>query len=76
MKEVTCQDPTGLSAQKLTPGGAGAAKGRVNPGAFEDHPDRGGANLTAHASEFSGDAAVSPARILGSEAQDHFAQGW
>lgn len=60
MKEVACQDSTGLSAQELTPGGAGAARGRVNPGAFEDHPDCGGANLPAHAREFSGDAAVAP----------------
>jgi hypothetical protein len=43
----------------------------METGAFEDRPDRGGADLTAHAGEFSGDVPVSPVRVLASKAQNH-----
>src|SRR5207302_11181000 len=43
-------------------------------------PDRGGADLPAHPGQFTGDAPVSPARILPCHAQDHRADrgpgGW
>jgi len=76
MEEVARQDPTRLGAQELGPGGARASWGRIDSGALKDLPDRGGADLAAHAGEFSSDAPVSPARILAGEAQNHPAQRW
>ena len=64
------------AAQELGPGGARPSRGRIDSGALEDGPDGGGADLAAHAGEFSGGASVSPARVLGDEAQNHPAQRW
>jgi hypothetical protein len=47
VEEVARQDPTGLGAQELGPGGAGASWGRIDSGALKDRPDRGGADLAA-----------------------------
>jgi len=74
VKEVARENSVCLAAQELRPGGARASWGRVDSGALEDRLDRGGADLAAHAGEFCGDASVSPARVLGGEAQNHPAQ--
>lgn len=76
MKEVAGENPVRLAAQELGPGGTRASWGRIETGTFEDRPDRGGADLTAHAGEFSGDAPVSPVRVLVGEAQNQPAQRW
>src|SRR5436309_10883092 len=54
VKEVASENPVCLAAQELRPSGAQASWGWVDSGALEDRPDRGGADLTAHAGEFSG----------------------
>jgi hypothetical protein len=52
------------------PSGARAPGGRIDSGALEDCPDRGGTDLTAHAGKFSGDASVAPVRVLAGETQN------
>jgi hypothetical protein len=74
VKEVARENSVSLATQELRPGRARASWGRIETGAFEDRPDRGGADLTAHAGEFSGDASVSPVWVLASKAQNHPAQ--
>jgi hypothetical protein len=64
MEEVAGENSVCLAAQKLDPGWTRASRGRIDSSAFEDRPDRGGADLTAHAGEFTGDASVAPARVL------------
>jgi len=56
------------------PGGTRTSRGRIETGAFEDRPDRGGADLATQAGEFSGDAPISPLRVLVGEAQNQSAQ--
>jgi hypothetical protein len=74
VKEVARENSVSLATQELRPGRARASWGRIETGAFEDRPDRGGADLTAYAGEFSGDASVSPVWVLASKAQNHPAQ--
>ncbi|HKR48887.1 MAG TPA: hypothetical protein VJT72_04760 [Pseudonocardiaceae bacterium] len=70
MKEVAGENPVRVAAQELRPGGTRASWGRIETGAFEDCPDRGGAGLAAYAGEFSGDAPGIPSpdsRLRGAE---------
>ena len=64
----------GLRSQELRPGRSGPAWRWVDPGGVQDLPDRGGADLVAEAGEFAVDAAVSPCRILGGQAEDQGAE--
>src|ERR1700704_3128669 len=80
MEKIAGQDPCCLRTQEFAPCGTRAPWTRIDSGALEDHPDRGGASLTAHASQFSGDAPISPVRILTGHPQDQLAdrgpRGW
>ncbi len=71
-EEVAGKNSVCLAAQKFGPGGTRASRGRIYAGALENCPDGGGADLTAHAGEFSGDASVAPAWVLGRHAHNHF----
>src|SRR3982074_2526810 len=73
MEEIACQNPFRLSAQELTPRWTAAPWAGVDAGALEDGPHRGRADLTSHASQFTGDAPISPVRILTGHTQDHCA---
>lgn len=74
VKEVAGENSVCLAAQELGPGGARASRGRIDPGAVENRPNRGGTHLTAQAGKLSGDASVSPVRVLASQAQHQSAQ--
>jgi hypothetical protein len=46
-KEVGGEDAVGLGGQELSPGGAAAARGRVDAGSLEDQPHGAGCRLVA-----------------------------
>lgn len=79
-KKSQARIPCAWPPRNSVPGWTGASRGRIDSSAFQDRPDRGGADLTAHAGEFTGDASVAPARVLGRHAHNHPAQrrgcGW
>ena len=59
----------GLGPQELRPGDFRACGCGVDSGVLEDLPDRGRSEAVAEPGKFAVDAAVSPGRILGCEAQ-------
>ena len=59
----------GLGPQELRPGDFRACGGGVDSGVLEDLPDRGRSEAVAEPGELAMDAAISPSRILGCEAQ-------
>jgi hypothetical protein len=71
---VAFSDALRLRPEELRPGRSDAAWRRVDPGGVEDLPDRGGPDLVAESGEFAMNAAVSPDRVLGSQAQDQAAE--
>ena len=73
-EEVAGESSVCLAAQEFGPAGARASRGWIDSGALEDCPDRGGAELAAQAGEFSGDAPISPVRVLAGKAQHQPAQ--
>ena len=74
VEEVAGENPVCLAAQELGPGGTRAPRGRIDSRAVEDRPDCGGTDLMAQGGEFSGDASVSPVRVLAGKAQNQPAQ--
>jgi hypothetical protein len=68
VEQVAGEDAVGLRSQELRPGRSGPAWRRVDPGGVQDLPDRGGPDLVAESGEFAVNAAVSPRRVLGSQA--------
>ena len=60
----------GLRAEELRPGRSGPPRRGIDPGRVEDLPDGGGADLVAESGELAVDAAISPGRVLGGQAQD------
>ena len=59
----------GLGPQELRPSDFAASGGGVDSGVLEDLPDRGRSEAVAEPGELAMDAAISPSRILGCEAQ-------
>lgn len=58
-----------LRREEVTPGGAGAARGRVDDCCVQDLPDRGGRDGVPESGRFALDAAVAPAGIFIGQAQ-------
>src|SRR4030088_1749930 len=80
MEKVAGQNPFSLGTQEFAPGWTRALWTRIDSGALEDCPVRGGAALPAHTGQFSGDAPVSPSWVLLGHPQDYRAdrgpRGW
>ena len=70
VEQVAGEDRVGLRPQELGPGRSGPPWRRVDPGVMQDGPDGGGADLVAEAGEFAVDASISPAGVLGGQAED------
>jgi hypothetical protein len=68
-EEVGGQQPRGLSTQEGPPPGVATPWRRAQPSGGQDSPDRAHANAVPETCQFSLDAAVSPGRILLSQAQ-------
>lgn len=73
-KKSQARIPVCLAAQELRPGGTRAPRGRIDSRTVEDRPDCAGTDVTAQGGEFSGDASVSPVRVLAGKAQHQPAQ--
>jgi len=70
VKQVARDDPGGLLAQELPPGGGRASRRRVQPVAAQRGPDCGGRDVHAKPQEFALEALVAPARVLGGQTDD------
>lgn len=69
MEEVRGKDPLSLRREEVAPGGAKAARGRVDACRVQDLPDRKGRDWVPESGQFTLDAAVAPAGIFISQAQ-------
>jgi hypothetical protein len=56
--EVGCEDATGLRGQELSPGRAGPAGHRIDPGVMQDPPHRGGRDPVAKLDELATGAEI------------------
>jgi hypothetical protein len=77
VEQVAGHDRVRLRSQELRPCRSTSSTGGIDAGSMEDLPHGGGADLVTETGELAMDAAISPGRVLGGQADGERAQaGW
>jgi len=76
VEEVAGQKPSSWSTQELAPSRTQTPWTRINSGPLEDGPHRRCADPLACTSQLSGDAPISPGRVLTGHTQDYSPDRW
>ena len=74
MKEIGGEQARGLGSQEAAPTGVQPTRSRADPAGSEDAPDGALPDVMAEPGQFALDAAMSPPRVLSSEASNQLAQ--